>query len=203
MPVHAPHPQLFSSIPFHVLAQVGKHAGGRSANVALNVVPFVDMMTILVCFLLMTFSASGEILMAQKGLDLPDATNKDLLRRAQVIIIARDAITFNNEMMADPVQIQNDPSPEWKVTELFERLNMERQVFAVNMRGLPDSDPEKQKCLNPKPDPKPDEMCLDGLVIMQADQKIQAKVINRVLKTAESAGYKNVMFAVNRKGPRG
>ena len=202
MPVHAPHSELLSSIPFKVLAQA-KHAGGRSANVALNVVPFVDMMTILVCFLLMTFSASGEILMSQKGLDLPDATNKDLLRRAPVIIIARDAITFNNEMMADPVQIQNDPSPEWKVTELFERLNMERQVFAVNMRGLSDGDPEKQKCLNPKPDPKPEELCLDGLVIMQADQKIQAKVINRVLKTAESAGYKNVMFAVNRKGPRG
>ena len=202
MPVHAPHPELFSSVPFKVLAQVGKHGHGRSANVSLNVVPFVDMMTILVTFLLMTFSASGEILMSQKGLDLPDATNKDLLRRAPVIIIARDAITFNNEMMADPVQIQNDPSPEWKVTELFERLNMERQVFAVNMRGLADSDPEKQKCLNPKPDPKPDEMCLDGLLIMQADQKIQAKVINRVLKTAESAGYKNVMFAVNRKGPR-
>jgi biopolymer transport protein ExbD len=202
MPVHAPHSELLSSIPFKVLAQA-KHAGGRSANVALNVVPFVDMMTILVCFLLMTFSASGEILMSQKGLDLPDATNKDLLRRAPVIIIARDAITFNNEMMADPVQIQNDPSPEWKVTELFERLNMERQVFAVNMRGLADTDPEKQKCLNPKPNPKAEDLCLDGLLIMQADQKIQAKVINRVLKTAESAGYKNVMFAVNRKGPRG
>ena len=202
MAIHTPRPELFDTIPFKVLAQVGG-GGSAAVNTPINVTPFVDMMTILVTFLLMTFSASGEILMTQKGLDLPDATNKDVLRRAPVIVIARDSITFNNEMMADPVQIQNDPSPEWKITELFERLNMERQVFAVNMRNLPDSDPEKQKCLNPKPDPKPDEMCLDGLLIMQADQKTQAKVINRVLKTAESAGYKNVMFAVNRRGPRG
>jgi biopolymer transport protein ExbD len=202
MPVHAPSAELYKSIPFKVLAQIGE-SGSRACNTSINVTPFVDMMTILVTFLLMVFSASGEILMSQKGLDLPDATNKDVLRRAPVIVIARDAITFNNEMMADPQAIQNDPSPEWKVTELFERLTRERQVFAVNMKRLPQTDPEVQKCLNPKENPKPHEMCLDGLAIMQADQKIRAKVINRVLKTANAAGYKNIMFAVNRKGPRG
>ncbi len=201
MAIHTPRPELFDTIPFKVLAQVG--GGGTAAvNTPINVTPFVDMMTILVTFLLMTFSASGEILMTQKGLDLPDATNKDVLRRAPVIVIARDSITFNNEMMADPVAIQNDPSPEWKVTELFERLTRERQVFAVNMKRLPPTDPEVQKCLNPKPNPQPQDLCLDGLAILQADQSIKAKVINRVLKTANAAGYKNIMFAVNRKGPR-
>ena len=168
MPVHSSGPRLYNSIPFKHLAQV-KGGRSRAVNVALNITPFVDMMTILVTFLLMVFSASGEILVTQKGLELPDATNKDLLRRAPVIIIARDAITFNNEMMADPITIMNDPSPQWKVPELYERLVAERQAFEVNMRKLSNTDPEKKKCVEEKPDPKPEELCLRGLAILQAD----------------------------------
>jgi biopolymer transport protein ExbD len=200
MPIHKPGPRLYHSIPFKHLAQV-HGGGGKAVNVALNVTPFVDMMTILVTFLLMVFSASGEILVAQKGLELPDATNKDLLRRAPVIIVARDAITFNNEMMADPIAIMNDPSPETRVPELYDRLTQERQAFEVNMRKRPKTDPEKKKCLNEKPDPKPQEMCLRGLAILQADKATTAKVLNRVFMTAKEAGYNNLLFAVNRKGP--
>lgn len=200
MPVHPAGPRLYSSIPFHHLAQVSG-GGGKAVNAALNVTPFVDMMTILVTFLLMVFSASGEILVAQKGLELPDATNKDLLRRAPVIIIARDAITFNNEMMADPIAIMNDSSPEWKVPELYDRLTQERQAFEVQMRKLQNSDPEKMKCINEQPDPKPTEMCLRGLAILQADKATPAKVLNRVFMTAKAADYKNLLFAVNRRGP--
>lgn len=202
MPVHPGGPRLYSSIPFKHLAQVGGH-GVKAVNASLNVTPFVDMMTILVTFLLMVFSASGEILVSQKGLELPDATNKDLLRRAPVIIIARDAITFNNEMMADPIAIMNDSSPEWKVPELYDRLTQERQAFEVQMRKLPNSDAEKKKCINvdKKPDPKPADMCLRGLAILQADKATPAKVLNRVFMTAKAADYKNLLFAVNRRGP--
>jgi biopolymer transport protein ExbD len=200
VPVHPAGPRLYSSISFKHLAQVhGK--GGRALNIALNITPFVDMMTILVTFLLMVFSASGDILVSQKGLELPDATNKDLLRRAPVIIVARDAITFNNEMMADPVGIMNDNSPQWKVPELYERLVAERQAFEVNMRKLSNSDPEKKKCLEEKEDPKPEELCLRGLAILQADKQTPAKVLNRVFMTAKAADYRNLLFAVNRKGP--
>jgi len=200
MPVHAAGPRLYRSIPFKHLAQVsGSH--GKAVNVALNITPFVDMMTILVTFLLMVFSASGELLVAQKGLTLPDATNKDLLRRAPVIIISRDAITFNNEMMADPTTIINDMSPQWKVPELYERLIAERQAFEVNMRKLSNTDPEKKKCLEEVEDPKPEDLCLRGLAILQADKATPAKVLNRVFMTAKAADYKNLLFAVNRKGP--
>lgn len=199
MPVHKAGPRLFNSIPFKHLAQVGHGAGGGAVNVPLNVTPFVDMMTILVTFLLMVFSASGEVLTAQKGLDLPDATNKDLLRRAPVIIITRDAITFNNEMMADPIAIMNDPSPERRVPELYDRLITEARNFKMNMNKL--AEQEKKNCKERLANPTPDKMCLEGLAILQADRAIPAKVLNRVFVTAKEAGYDNLLFAVNRKGP--
>ena len=49
------------------------------------------------------------------------------------------------------------------------------------------------------PDPSDPLKCLDGLAILQADKRVTAKVINRVLKTANAAGYINIMFAVERR----
>lgn len=194
MPVHAPGPRLLSSIPFKHLG--GGGGGGKKAtNVSLNVVPFVDMMTILVTFLLMSFSATGEIVMAQRGVELPSATNKAQLKRAPIIVVSADSIAFEGEGMADPRALEADTSMEWKIVELYERLRKERTDFELNVDQL--SDEEKKFCRSATPPTNPAETCLRGLLILQADKNTSAKVINRVLKTAYAADYKNIMFAIN------
>ena len=200
MPVHTPGPRLYSSVPFKFLGGAKGGGGRKSANVALNVVPFVDMMTILVCFLLMTFSASGEIIMSQKGVTLPDATNKDELRKAPVIVITADSITFNGEGMGDPRAIDDDNSMEWKIVELYERLRAEKTAFEMNFDQL--SETEKEKCRSAQPSTDATQMCLRGLLILQADKATSAKVINRVLKTAYASDYHNIMFAINQRAAR-
>jgi len=200
MPVHPAGPRLYSSIPFKYLAQV-KSGGGNSVDVYLNVTPFVDMMTILVTFLLMVFSASGELLSAQRGLILPNATQKDKLKQAPVIIVTGDTITFDGQAVADPNVLQADSSMEWKIPELDERLKAEFNRFKFEgFERLPDN--EKEYCRDPKPNPAPGEICLEGLIILQADKETSAKVLNRVIKTAYNANYPNIMFAVNRRNTR-
>ena len=54
--------------------QKGAH-GRKSAYAELNLTSMVDMLTILVVFLLQTFSASGELLSVSKNIVLPDAVN--------------------------------------------------------------------------------------------------------------------------------
>ena len=117
MPIHPAGPRLYNSIPFRHLAQVGQ-GSGRAVNVSLNVTPFVDMMTILVTFLLMVFSASGELLSAQQGLQLPNATSKDKLKRAPVIIVTHDSITFQGEPMAEVAAVQSEQGMEFKIVTL-------------------------------------------------------------------------------------
>lgn len=203
MAVHPAGPQLFRTIPFHYIGRERKsgHSGSTNVNVSLNVVPFIDIMTILVCFLLMTFSASGELISAQRGLSLPNAINKDALKSAPVIVITRDAITFQGDPMAVVGEIERDASMEWKIIELYDRLRQEKTAFKLSgFANLPDH--ERDYCENPRPDPKPDEICLDGLVILQADRDTSAKVLNRVIKTAYSAEYPNILFAVNPRTSR-
>jgi biopolymer transport protein ExbD len=198
--IHPAGPRLYSSIPFRHLG-AGAKGGRKGANVYLNVTPFVDMMTILVTFLMMVFSASGELISVQRGMVLPSATRKEELKKAPIIIVTRDAITFNGQLMGDPNAIMEDSSMEHKIIELFDRLRAEKTAFRMN--GFEQlSDLEKEFCRNPKPDPLPEEVCLDGLVIMQADKETNAKVINRIIKTAYDAEYPNIMFAVNRRDRR-
>src|SRR5690348_7427127 len=114
MPVHAAGPRLYRSVPFKHL--VKKSGGGpRSSNISLNLTPFVDMMTVLVTFLLMVFSSTGQLLEAQKGLDLPIAESRDTLQQAPVIIVTKSEITFQGQLIATVDNVLHDDSPTMKI----------------------------------------------------------------------------------------
>ncbi|MBA3457982.1 MAG: biopolymer transporter ExbD, partial [Deltaproteobacteria bacterium] len=115
MPVHRAGSRLYHSVPFkHLVKKSGSASGARSSNISLNLVPFVDMMTMLVCFLLMVFSASGELLQAQRGLDLPIADSKQTLQQAPVIIVTKSEITYQGQLVATVDSALRDDSPTFK-----------------------------------------------------------------------------------------
>ena len=181
MSIHVPGPRLLSSIPFQHLG--GKGGGGKKAvNASLNLTAMVDMMTMLVVFLLASFSASGEILMSQKGLELPSGVNDKDLERAPIISITQDSIAFKGDPVADPRTIAEDTSLEWKIVELYDRLQIARYEF------------ERQDI------PEDQKVALRGMLVLQADKSIEAKVLNRVMKTCYAAEYPNILFAINKKG---
>ena len=180
MPISVPGPRLGSSIPFAHLGGKGSY-GKKSVFASLNLTAMVDMMTMLVVFLLSTFSASGEILMSQKGIELPEGINNKDLERAPIISITQDSIAFKGDPVADPRTIAEDTSLEWKIVELYDRLQIARYEFERQ------DIPEEQKA------------ALRGMLVLQADKNIEAKVLNRVMKTCYAAEYPNIMFAVNQR----
>jgi biopolymer transport protein ExbD len=124
MPVHSAGPRLYHSVPFkHLVKKSGSAAGGRASNISLNLTPFVDMMTILVTFLLMVFSSTGQLLQAQKGLELPMAESRDTLQQAPVIIVTRSEITYQGQLVATTESVLRDDSPTFKIDALYERLD--------------------------------------------------------------------------------
>jgi biopolymer transport protein ExbD len=205
MAIHSAGPRLFSSIPFRYIAaqRKGGGRGGGAVNVALNVTPFVDMMTILVSFLLMVFSAEGA-LSVQPNQKLPDATSKARIKLAPIISVTKDEISVSGDTaaLARVAEVDADESLEWKIPALEERLTREMQTFLLNKNQGKLSQTELDYCKNPRAQPKDHEICLEGLVILQADRTISAKVLNRVVKTAYASGYVNIMFAVNRRAGR-
>ena len=59
MPIHPPHAHLYDSVNLEVAKAKLGHAGRKSLYAPLNLVAYIDMMTMLVIFLLMSFSATG------------------------------------------------------------------------------------------------------------------------------------------------
>jgi biopolymer transport protein ExbD len=202
MPVHVAGPRLFSSIKMKVLGtNTGSAAGARPSNVYLNLTPFVDMMTILVTFLLMVFSTSGELLQAQAGLELPLADNKDTLQQAPVIIVTKREITYQGELVATIEAVLRDESPAFKIDALFERLDAAAKKIKADVglgklpRDLAKACEEARQGLRPEPG----KLCPDGLAILQADESTDARLINKIVNTAKAAGFDNLLFAVKNK----
>jgi biopolymer transport protein ExbD len=203
MAVHSAGPRLYASVKFkHLVRGVGSSSGsGRASNISLNLTPFVDMMTILVCFLLMVFSSTGQLLQAQKGLDLPIAQARETLQQAPVIIVTKSEITYQGQLVATVESVMRDDSPTFKIDALFERLDAAAKKIKEDVAmGRQPKDLIKA-CEEAKSNmrPAPGKICPDGLAILQADESTDARLINKIVNTAKAAGFDNLLFAVKNK----
>jgi biopolymer transport protein ExbD len=200
MPVHSGGPRLYRSVPFKHLVK-SSHGHARASNIALNLTPFVDMMTILVTFLLMVFSSTGQLLQAQKGLDLPMAQARETLQQAPVIIVTKTEITYQGQLVATTESVLRDDSPTFKIDALYERLDAAAKKIKedVGMGKLPKD--LAKACEEAKQNirPQPGKICPDGLAILQADESTDVRLINKIVNTAKLAGFDNLLFAVKNK----
>jgi biopolymer transport protein ExbD len=203
MPVHSAGPRLYHSVPFkHIVKKTGTAgSGARATNISMNLTPFVDMMTILVTFLLMVFSSSGQLLQAQKGLELPMAESRDTLQQAPVIIVTKGEITYQGQLVATVESVMRDDSPTFKIDALFERLDAASKKIKedVGLGKLPKD--LVKACEEAKQNirPTPGHICPDGLAILQADEATDVRLINKIVNTAKAAGFDNLLFAVKNK----
>ncbi len=202
MPVHSAGPRLYHSVPFkHLVKKTGSAAGSRATNISLNLTPFVDMMTILVTFLLMVFSSTGQLLQAQKGLELPIAESRDTLQLAPVIQVTRSEIVYQGQLVATTESVLRDDSPTFKIDALYERLDAAAKKIKEDV-GLGKLSKDLLKaCEEAKQGirPQPGHICPDGLAILQADESTDVRLINKIVNTAKAAGFDNLLFAVKNK----
>src|ERR1700722_9927221 len=96
--------------------------GRRSATASLSLTSMVDMFTILVVFLLMNFSSTGEIIYIPKDVKLPKASETKELKPAHVVSVTTDSITLERETVAKLDDVKNMPKGDWLIPKLRDRL---------------------------------------------------------------------------------
>ena len=146
----------------------------RGVYAALTLTSLVDVMTIIVIFLLMNFSANGEVLYMSKDIKLPDAYHGAELERAPVISLSGEALTFDGRMLLNTSDLARGDA--LNVPELEEALRDERRRYET----VHSSDPDHP---------------FRGLVNVQADKRIPFKVIKRVMFACNQSGFGNISFA--------
>jgi biopolymer transport protein ExbD len=179
MPIHKAGSRLYKSIKLRRFK--GKIAGGhKTVHSDLNLVPMIDMFSMLVVFLLQTFSASGEVLFMREDIRLPEAQNWTDLSRAPVIGISMAIVTLDGRKFADTAELSlqaQNPTPganPYLIPTLASSLEVLKDNY-ITTNG-------KEK--------------FNGDVIVQAHKGVDFPVIWMVLYTAASVGYDNVSFAV-------
>jgi biopolymer transport protein ExbD len=177
MPVVRPSKVLLRNVPLKFVAKKVSGHGAKSVNHEIPLIPFIDFLIVLVVFLLASFSASGELLAQKPNLKMPDARNATRLEIAPIIAVDPVVVTLDGRRMADTQTLAGDAKVE-RIEILVENLQTLKRNWSM---------------LHPQ-EPFP------GMVIMQADEKIDYRVIKKVMFSAAQAGYANVSFAVNRRG---
>jgi biopolymer transport protein ExbD len=150
--------------------------GRRGVDTQLNVIPMVDIMTMLVIFLLQQFSSTGEVLYMQKEIKLPDARHGQAIEPAPVVGISGEHLVLSGRKVADLADLEKDPY--LAIPALEERLRDERKRWEFVHQNDPDRD-----------------RAWRGEVNVQADVKVPFRVVKRVMYSAAQAGYPNVNFA--------
>ncbi len=172
MPVHQPGRRLMHFVPLEFVHKKVTGHGGRATNAGLSLTSMIDFLIVVVVFLLMTFSASGETPPA-KGIHLPEAENTlDMIDAPMVAIngsqiLVDGAAAGNTHAIEDAKRLQ-------RIEELFNTLKGKRELWTQLHPGKP----------------------FPGVVVLQVDQDVPAIVVKSTFQTAAFAGFPNVSFMV-------
>lgn len=180
MPIHKPGKVLLHHIPLKFVHDAVAGGGRKSVDLSIPLVPFIDFLIVLVVFLLMSFSASGELVAQQASITMPDATNTDTLEIAPIIAIDERVVTLDGLRMADTATLAQSAQVD-RIEQLVQNLETLKRNWSI---------------LHPTG-------AFDGVVIIQADKEIDFRVIKKAMFSAAQAGYTNVSFAVNGRGGGG
>ncbi len=172
--IHVPGKRLMSKIPLRFVWNKVSGHGRKGVGAALNLVSFIDFLITTVIFLLMSFSASGEIAV-DKNVKLPKAENVEDVIDAPMIAVNGNQVLVDGTLAGSTRAIEELGRMQ-KVDELFNILKNKRELW-------------KQVEPN-KPFP--------GVCILQVDQEVPAIVVKSVFQTAAFAGYPNVSFMVSK-----
>ncbi|WP_437759264.1 ExbD/TolR family protein [Sorangium sp. So ce1389] len=172
--IQQPGRRLMKHVPLRFVWNKVSGHGARSPNAGLNLVSFIDFLVVTVIFLLMSFSASGEIAV-DKNVKLPKAENVEDVIDAPMVAVNGNQILVDGALAGSTRAIEELGRMQ-KIDELFNLLKNKRELW-------------KQVQPN-KPFP--------GVCILQVDQNVPALVVKSVFQTAAFAGYPNVSFMVSK-----
>jgi biopolymer transport protein ExbD len=144
---------------------------------ALMLTSMMDMFTIILIFLLCSFSETPETLKLDQSLQLPKSSSESAYTKAIKVILSKKELRLNDEVLATITGgiikgLSDVENP--KTSSFFKRLQIAYQSEIE--KG---TDREQATHL-----------------LLLCDKSHSFKTINTVIKTASMAGYPNFQFAV-------
>jgi len=157
----------------------GRHQKAKM-SAELNITSMMDMFTIILVFLLKSFSADGSILTNADNLVLPNSISKKKPAEVNLqLAVTQDMILLDNQAVVPTEDARNIPSeePDPVITKLEEKLKVQLAMEEEMVR---------MGALN----------AVQGNIIVQVDKNIDFDVLFKIMNTCGKSGFNNMNFAV-------
>lgn len=148
----------------------------RSKDVELNLIPLIDIMSVMVAFLLV-YSADVEVIQNSQGVQIPQSIAEQKPKESVVVMITKDHLFVQGELVASIDEIRAAKTP------LIDPLS------AVLRRPLLGTEGVAQ----------PAEDLATREITVLADKSLPYDVVKKVMSTCTYEGYGHISLAVIEK----
>lgn len=138
-------------------------------------IPLIDIFTNILLFLLMSYSAEGNILTVDPKFKLPVSTSRQNPKLKLVLQVTEDAIIMEGARITEVRGVM--AVTDLSITPLYEALNENTKKVEYIARNNPS-------------------FKFTGDVIIQGDKKIPFLLLEKIMYTCGQAGYNNISLAV-------
>jgi biopolymer transport protein ExbD len=153
----------------HLVARAHKkNARKKSMVVGLTLTSMVDMFSLLVIFLLQTFSTSPELLTVGKGVTLPNAGTGKEIKDAPVLSLSLEGVYLDQKRVGDTQVLLKDP------TTLMERLESLRVLWQKTHPG----------------------QTFPGEINLQAHKELPSTMVSQFMAMLPSQAYSSIQLIV-------
>jgi biopolymer transport protein ExbD len=154
--------------------RMATHQLRHRADAQLNLIPMIDILSVLVSFLLV-YSTEVEVVQNSKGIEIPESISEQMPHETVVVMLTRDELFVQGEKMGNIADIK--ASPDAIIAPLKAALTRPT-LIGRKMNNKSNADRE---------------------VTVMADKTLPYEVIKKVLSTCTDADYGKVSFALIQK----
>jgi biopolymer transport protein ExbD len=90
--------------------RMAQHHLRHRADAQLNLIPFIDILTVMVAFLLV-YSTEVEVIQNTKGVEIPQSIAQTTPRQSVVVMITKEDLFVQGERIASVADIRANPAP--------------------------------------------------------------------------------------------
>ncbi len=148
----------------------------RSTEVELNLIPLIDIMSVMVAFLLV-YSTDVEVIQNSKGVQIPQSIAQEKPKQSIVVMITKDQLFVQGELVTSIAEIRAANTP------LIDRLSI---VLARPMLGSGDAAEVVEDLASRE-------------ITVIADKDLPYDVVKKVMTTCTNGGYGLISLAVLEK----
>lgn len=163
----------------------------------LNLTSMMDVLTIILVFLLKTYSTANHQFSSVEGIKLPLSQSPDQPDMSLQVIVTPEGLTFEDGRVVDFVQNAGDLETQeanyaFKQQDLDEGGRRIRPLYDALVKAREKS--ELFKAQSGVRDAAGNAIPFDGILAIQADKRVKYETIRKVMYTAATAGYRVFRF---------